>query len=162
MNPIVNVLPAGPTSETAQIMVAMAMKARLDYRVRQLAEEITKRIAARDQLSEVLALYHYCLRNFRYLSGTYRVELQVDPENLLAGSGQGDCNIVAVLLGALCMCVGRPVRFVTGGFSRYHNQHEHVWCEVMVYGRPVALDTVANVNTPNMLRQVTSATAFYA
>jgi transglutaminase-like putative cysteine protease len=159
MPPQVTVLPPGDTSRTAQIMVDLARKARTDYAIRQLTESITKNIAHRDQLSEVLACYYWVKQNIRYVSDPWGVELVKDPGNVVR-SRAGDCDDMSCLLMALCLCLGRPTRAITGGF-RTTPGAEHVWCEVLIGDRWIALDPVPS-RTSAMLRRVTNAMAFYA
>lgn len=135
-----------------------ALQGRLSYPIRTLAEQITRRIAPRDQLSEVLAVYHWVLRNTRYLNDPHGVELVRDPTAFLE-SMVGDCDDQGVLIGALCLCLGREIRYVTGGFKG--PGHSHVWCEVLVGARRVALDPVAGMKTRKMLGSVRSHSAFY-
>ncbi len=159
--PNVATLPPGPTSRTAEIIVDLARAGRMKYPIRLVAEDITKRVAHRDQLSEVLAVYHWVCRNIRYVSDPHDVELVKDPENVLA-TRAGDCDDMVCLIAALCMCLGRPVRVVTAGFGRMSPHHTHTWLEVNVGDRWIALDPVAGARTPSMLRRVTTATPFYA
>ena len=65
------------------------------------------------------------------------------------------------LLGALLMCLGREIRFVTVGFDR-SGFHSHTFPEVLVGKSWLCLDPVASTRTGAMLRKVQSATPFYA
>ena len=162
----VQVLPAGPTSQTANLMVQMATKARTNYKLRELVETVTSKIASRDQLSEVMSWYYYVLRNFWYMNSQFGIELQRDPENMIrqlpnGQFHQGDCNELGPLLAAGYMHMGRAIRFVTGGFGN-STQHTHTWVEVLIGDRWVATDPVAGSRTGAMLRRITTATPFYA
>lgn len=157
--PLVTTLPAGPTSTTARLILDLATRGQQNYQVRELAEQIVARVAARDQLSEVLAVYHWVGSNIRYVNDPRNVELVRDAPNVLKNRA-GDCDDMVVLLGALLLCLGRQIRVVTGGFQR-PGIHSHTWVDVNIGGRWVTLDPVANVRTSSMLGRVTSARLFY-
>lgn len=150
--------PPGPTSTTAKLIVQKAHAARADYGLRQLVERITRNVAARDQLSEVLACYHWLLKNCRYLNDPKGIELVRDARAALA-SGQLDCDDFAVVMGAFALLLGRDIRVTTGGFQ-LNGLHQHVWVEVLVNGRWVACDPVAGVRTPTMLSGIRSFSFF--
>lgn len=158
MNLLAQLFKPGPTSVTARLIVSKAHEARGDYGLRQLVENITRRVAARDQLSEVLACYHWLLKNCRYLNDPKGVELVRDARAALA-SGQLDCDDFAVVMGAFALLLGREIRVATGGFASA-GPHQHTWVEVNVAGRWVACDPVAGSRTPRMLGSIRSFSFF--
>lgn len=167
----INKMPAGPTSHTARIMGQLAAHGKGQWLVRQTANGIVQNLAEKDYLSEALAIYNWCQRNYRYTRDPYKIELVRDPEamfrELLNRTNVGprgkmllDCDDASVLIGALCMSVGLPVSFVTVGFHQ-PGPHSHTLPEAEVsLGRWVMLDPVAGPRMRSMARKVKTATRF--
>ena len=117
-----------------------------DFYVRQKAIQIFRAYGVRpkDRLGEVCALFDWVRRNVRYTRDIFRVELLHSARRMLELQA-GDCDDMAILLGAMLMSTGHPVRLVLAGFrlNRPH-AYSHIYPEVNVRGRWIAIDaTVA-------------------
>ena len=131
---------------TARIIAQMIRDGAKDFYVRQKAIEIFRlsRVPAKDRMGEVAALFHWVRRNIRYTRDIFRVELLHTPRRMLELRA-GDCDDMTMLLGAMLVSTGHPVRLVLAGF-RPHKPHgySHIYPEANVKGRWIALDATMN------------------
>lgn len=91
-----------------------------------------------DQAAAAVALYNFVKSTIRYLPDPIGVETVQDPE-ITIKLAAGDCDDHTVLLGALAMSVGIPVRFHVLGFHR--DDFKHIYPELQVDGQWVPADT---------------------
>jgi len=137
-------VPKGPrgTLATAAIIGRIVQDGAKDFYVRQKAIEIFRQygVPAKDRLGEVCALFDFVKRNIRYTRDIFRVELLHSPRRMLELRA-GDCDDMTILLGALLLSTGHPVRLVLAGFkpNRPH-AYTHIYLEVNVRGRWLAAD----------------------
>jgi transglutaminase-like putative cysteine protease len=137
-------VPKGPrgTLLTARVISRLIRDGAKDFYVRQKAIEIfrCRRVPAKDRWGEVCALFDWVRRNVRYTRDIFRVELLHTPRRMLELRA-GDCDDMTILLGAMLIATGHPVRLALTGFRR-HKPHvySHIYPEVNVRGRWVALD----------------------
>jgi hypothetical protein len=134
------------TLVTARIIARMIPDGAKDFYVRQKAIQIFRVYGVRpkDRLGEVSALFDWVRRNVRYTRDIFRVELLHSARRMLELQA-GDCDDMTILLGAMLMSTGHPVRLVLAGFrpNRPH-AYSHIYPEVNVRGRWIAIDaTVA-------------------
>jgi transglutaminase-like putative cysteine protease len=80
-------------------------------------------------------------RNVRYTRDIWQVETLHTARRLLELRA-GDCDDMTILLGAMLMSTGHPVRLVLAGYNpgRPH-AYSHIYPEVNVRGRWIALDS---------------------
>lgn len=129
-------VPRGPrgTLVTARLMGDLVREGAKDFYVRQKAIEIFRcaRVPAKDRLGEVTALFRWVQRNVRYTRDIFQVELLHTARRTLELRA-GDCDDMAILLGALLVSTGHPVRLVLAGFrpSKPH-LYSHVYLEALV------------------------------
>lgn len=135
---------------TAQTLAVMAAAVRgeiapdyagyLDERVRQVALSICSRVPGHEYLSEIAALLAYCRDIVQYRLDPVNVERVQAPLQTIA-LASGDCDDKCTLLATLLAALGHVPRFVV-----QHNGHEfdHVYCEVMIDGKWIALDPTAD------------------
>jgi transglutaminase-like putative cysteine protease len=113
-----------------------------DFYVRQKAIEIFRKAGARpkDRFGEVLSLFHWVRNNIRYTRDIFRVELLHTARRMLELQA-GDCDDMTILLGAMLVATGHPVRIALTGF-RLEKPHvySHIYLEVNVNGKWIALD----------------------
>jgi transglutaminase-like putative cysteine protease len=130
------------TLTTARIIAQLARQGAKDFYVRQRAIQIFRiyRVPAKDRFGEVRALFDWVRRNIRYTRDIFRVELLHTARRMLELQA-GDCDDMTILLGALLLSTGHPVRLVLVGF-RPHRPHfySHIYPEALVGGRWIALD----------------------
>src|SRR5438093_3830284 len=134
------------TLTTAQLIATLIRDGAKDFYVRQKAIEIFRRYRVRpkDRFGEVCALFDWVRRNVRYTRDIFRVELLHSARRMLELRA-GDCDDMAILLGAMLMSTGHPVRLVLAGFrpNRPH-AYSHIYPEVNARGRWITIDaTVA-------------------
>jgi transglutaminase-like putative cysteine protease len=134
------------TLVTARIIAQMIHDGAKDFYVRQKAIQIFREagVPPKDRWGEVCALFHWVRDNIRYTRDIFRVELLHTPRRMLELRA-GDCDDMTILLGAMLMSTGHPVRLALTGF-RPHKPHvyTHIYPEVSVRGKWVALDATMN------------------
>jgi hypothetical protein len=137
-------VPKGPagTLATASIIARMILSGAKDFYVRQKAIQIFRRyrIPPKDRPGEIAALFDWVRRNVRYTRDIYRVELLHTARRMLELRA-GDCDDMTIVLGAMLLATGHPVRLALVGF-RPHKPHafSHIYLEVRLNGRWVPLD----------------------
>jgi len=113
-----------------------------DFYVRQKAIEIFRQAGARpkDRFAEVTALFHWVHRHIRYTRDIFRVELLHTARRMLELQA-GDCDDMTILLGAMLLATGHPVRIALTGFNPIRpHVYSHIYPEVYVNGKWIALD----------------------
>src|SRR5215471_69979 len=138
-------VPKGPPGAlaSAALIARLIRDGAKDFYVRQKAIEIFRRAGARpkDRFGEVAALFHWVRNNIRYTRDIFRVELLHTARRMLELRA-GDCDDMTILLGAMLVATGHPVRIALTGF-RPNKPHvySHIYPEVNVKGKWIALDT---------------------
>lgn len=136
------------TLTTARIIARLIQDGAKDFYVRQKAIEIfrTAGVKPKDRMGEVCALFDFVKRNIRYTRDIFRVELLHSARRMLELRA-GDCDDMTILLGAMLLSTGHPVRLVLAGFrpNRPH-AYSHIYPQVNVHGRWIAID--ATVDKP--------------
>lgn len=134
--------------------------------VRFLAEKIVRDVAAKDYLSEALAIRYWVNAHVPYLRDPVSVEWMRDPVALIdemRATGQGnelgivraDCDEIAMMVAALWMAVGNACDFVTASFlPGGPPTHVLVRAHLPKCSTPLILDPVAGTREPKMLSQV--------
>ena len=136
------------TLATAKIISRIIQDSAKDFYVRQKAIEVFRiyGVPAKDRFGEVCALFDFVKRNIRYTRDIFRVELLHTARRMLELRA-GDCDDMTILLGAMLLSTGHPVRLVLAGFKRERpHVYTHIYPEVNVGGRWLAID--ATVNRP--------------
>jgi transglutaminase-like putative cysteine protease len=130
------------TLVTARLIAQMIRDGAKDFYVRQKAIQIFRQVGAppKDRWGEVCALFDWVRNNIRYTRDIFRVELLHTPRRMLELRA-GDCDDMTILLGAMLLSTGHPVRLALAGF-RPHKPHvyTHIYPEVSVRGKWIALD----------------------
>jgi len=143
-------VPKGPkgTLVTAGIIGRLMQAGAKDFYVRQKAIEVfrTYGVRPKNRMGEVCALFDFVKRNIRYTRDIFRVELLHTARRMLELQA-GDCDDMTILLGAMLLSTGHPVRIVLTGFrpDKPH-AYSHIYPEVNVRGRWLAID--ATVDKP--------------
>jgi len=136
------------TLTTAKIIARLIQDGAKDFYVRQKAIEIfrTYGVRPKNRMGEVGALFEFVKRNIRYTRDIFRVELLHSARRMLELQA-GDCDDMTILLGAMLLSTGHPVRLVLAGFKpdRPH-VYSHIYPQVNVGGRWIAVD--ATVDKP--------------
>jgi Transglutaminase-like superfamily len=130
------------TLATARIIAQMIRDGAKDFYVRQQAIQVFRLygVPPRDRFGEVLALFDWVQRHVRYTRDIYRVELLHSARRMLELRA-GDCDDMTILLGAMLMSTGHPVRLILAGFRRNRpHVYSHIYPEVNVRGRWIAID----------------------
>jgi transglutaminase-like putative cysteine protease len=136
------------TLATARLIGRIIQDSAKDFYVRQKAIEIFRAYGVRpkDRFGEVFALFDFVKRNIRYTRDIFRVELLHSARRMLELRA-GDCDDMTILLGAMLLSTGHPVRLVLAGFKRERpHTYTHIYPEVNVRGRWLAID--ATVDRP--------------
>src|SRR5262245_5268886 len=130
------------TLATAKIIAQMVQDGAKDFYVRQKAIEIFRayKVKPKNRWGEVCALFDFVKRNVRYTRDIFRVELLHSARRMLELRA-GDCDDMTILLGAMLLSTGHPVRLILAGFRRNRpHSYSHIYPEVHVRGRWIAID----------------------
>ena len=161
------------TPHTVATMVdyALGPEGERSYKVRDWAERITRWVAPKDYLSEILALRAWATPDpafgpLRYTNDQLHVEMIKTPWRTLteierSGRTLVDCDDIACLLAALGMAMGRKASFVIVAFGN-NPQFTHVFCRLLEprSGKWIVVDPVAGTREYQMLQSVTSHRVF--
>jgi len=134
------------TLTTAKIIGQLIRAGAKDFYVRQKAIEIfrTYRVPPKNRMGEACALFDFVKRNVRYTRDIFRVELLHSARRMLELRA-GDCDDMTILLGAMLLSTGHPVRLVLAGFRKNRpHVYSHIYPEVNVSGRWIAIDATMN------------------
>jgi transglutaminase-like putative cysteine protease len=140
-------VPRGPagTLASARMIAGLILDGAKDFYVRQKAIEIfrTYRVRPKDRFGEVCSLFEWVRQNIRYTRDIFRVELLHSARRMLELRA-GDCDDMTVLLGAMLVATGHPVRIVLTGFKRTRpHVYSHIYPEVLVRGRWLPIDATS-------------------
>ena len=141
-------VPRGTTGTlaTAGIIADLIQQGARDFYVRQKAIEVFRayQVPPKNRFGEVCALFDFVKRNIRYTRDIFRVELLHSARRMLELKA-GDCDDMTILLGAMLLSTGHPVRLVLAGFKRNRpHLYSHIYPEVFVQGRWIAADATAD------------------
>lgn len=137
-------VPSGPrgTLRTAAIIAAMMRRGAKDFCVRQAAIAVFRDygVPPKDKVGEVWSLFDWVRKNIRYTRDIFRVELLHSARRMIQLRA-GDCDDMTILLGAMLLSTGHPVRLALVGF-RPDKPHvySHIYPEVLLQGRWIPLD----------------------
>jgi hypothetical protein len=131
---------------TARLIAWLIREGAKDFYVRQKAIQIFRLygIPPKDRFGEVGALFDWVRRNIRYTRDIFRVELLHTARRMLELRA-GDCDDMTILLGAMLMSTGHPVRLALVGFRRNKpHVYSHIYPEVRVCGRWIPIDATVD------------------
>jgi hypothetical protein len=130
------------TRVTAAHVGRLIREGSADFYVRQKAIDIllAGRVAPKDYLGEINALFRWVQRHVRYTKDPFHVEVLHTARRMLELRA-GDCDDMTILLGALVKSVGHPVRIVlTGPDARRPDLFSHIYLEAQCQGDWIPLD----------------------
>jgi transglutaminase-like putative cysteine protease len=137
-------IPAGyaGTQRTVRDIQRLIREGARDFFVRQHAIDVLleRQVRPRDYIGEIKALFEWVQRNVRYTKDPFCVEVLHSAPRMLELRA-GDCDDMAILLGAMLEAIGHPVRLVlTGPHLQRPDLLTHVHLEVWERNRWIALD----------------------
>jgi transglutaminase-like putative cysteine protease len=130
------------TLRTVEHMKTLIRAGAKDFYVRQKAIDILleRNVKAKDYLGEIKALFEWVQKNVRYTKDPFRVEVLHSPRRMIELAA-GDCDDMAILLGAMLRAIGHPVRLVlTGPNPLRPHLFTHVYIEANQKGHWIPLD----------------------
>ena len=130
------------TQKTLEHIQALIRAGAKDFHVRQKAIDILleKHVKPKDYLGEIKALFEWVQQHVRYTKDTFQVEVLHSAKRMLELRA-GDCDDMAILLGAMLEAIGHPVRLVIiGPDPLRHDLFTHIYLEVFHKGRWIPLD----------------------
>lgn len=134
------------TLVTAGLIGRLIREGAKDFLVRQTAIELFRRrgVRPKDRMGEVVALFDWVRREIRYTRDIFRVETLHTARRVLELRA-GDCDDMTILLGAMLIATGHPVRLALVGF-RPHKPHRysHIYPEVFDRGRWIPIDVTVD------------------
>jgi transglutaminase-like putative cysteine protease len=127
----------GITQTANAIRQAVFYAIRNSPSVRLRAELLTSGLPARDEYSEVNAVFSWVLRHYRYLRDPRGLELVKSPEVSdkeisERGAFQGDCDDVAAYLAALLSAIGYRVKLVVMSVPNRDGAFRHIYIKVFL------------------------------
>jgi transglutaminase-like putative cysteine protease len=131
---------------SASLIAKLIREGARDFYVRQKAIEIFREASAapKDRWAEVCALFNWVRKNIRYTRDIFRTELLHTARRMLELRA-GDCDDMTILLGAMLISTGHPVRLALAGFrANKPHGYSHIYPEVYVKGKWIALDATMN------------------
>ena len=132
-------LGTGRTVEHIKALIRAGVK---NFYVRQKAIDILleKEVRPKDYLGEIRTLFEWVQQNVRYTKDPFRLEVLHSARRMLELRA-GDCDDLAILLGAMLESIGHPVRLVlTGPDPLRPRLFTHVYLEAYHRGRWIPLD----------------------
>ena len=137
-------IPAGwlGTQKTVEHVQALIRAGAKDFYVRQKAIDILleKQVKPKDYLAEIKALFEWVQQHIRYTKDTFQVEVLHSAKRMLELRA-GDCDDMAILLGAMLEAIGHPVRLALSGPNPLRQDlFTHIYLEVFHKGRWIPLD----------------------
>ena len=130
------------TQKTVEHVQALIRAGAKDFYVRQKAIDILleKQVKPKDYLAEIKALFEWVQQHIRYTKDTFQVEVLHSARRMLELRA-GDCDDMAILLGAMLEAIGHPVRLVIIGPDPLRQDlFTHIYLEVFHKGRWIPLD----------------------
>jgi transglutaminase-like putative cysteine protease len=130
------------TARTVEHIANLIRFGSKDFYVRQKAIDILieRGVRPKDYLGEINALFQFVQRGVRYTKDPLRVEVLHTARRML-DLRAGDCDDMAILLGAMLEAIGHPVRLViTGPDPLRPRLFTHIYLEVFHQGRWIPLD----------------------
>lgn len=155
-----------PHTVDEMIRASLGDEGERSYKVRHWAERITRWLAPKDYLSEILALRtwatpHPAFGPLRYTNDQLHVEMVKTPWRILteieqSGRSLVDCDDIACLLAAMGMALGRKATFVIAAFGG-NQQYTHVFARLLEprSGKWIVVDPVAGSKERQMLLAIT-------
>ena len=130
------------TQKTVEHVQALIRAGAKDFYVRQKSIDIVleKHVKPKDYLGEIKALFEWVQQHIRYTKDTFQVEVLHSAKRMLELRA-GDCDDMAILLGAMLEAIGHPVRLVIIGPDPLRQDlFTHIYLEVFHKGRWISLD----------------------
>jgi hypothetical protein len=130
------------TQKTVDHVQALIRSGAKDFYVRQKAIDILleKQVKPKDYLAEVKALFEWVQQHIRYTKDTFQVEVLHSARRMLELRA-GDCDDMAILLGAMLEAIGHPVRLALSGPDPLRQDlFTHIYLEVFHKGGWIPLD----------------------
>ena len=130
------------TQQTVEHVQALIRAGAKDFYVRQKAIDILleKHVKPKDYLSEIKALFEWVQQHIRYTKDTFQVEVLHSAKRMLELRA-GDCDDMAILLGAMLEAIGHPVRLLLSGPNPLRQDlFTHIYLEVFHKVRWIPLD----------------------
>ena len=130
------------TLQTVEHICDLIKQGAKDFHVRQTAIHILRQreVKPKDYLGEIKALFEWVQQHVRYSKDTFRVEV-LHSANRMLELRAGDCDDMAILLGAMLEAIGHPVRLVlTGSNPLRRDLFSHIYLEVSHKSRWIPLD----------------------
>jgi len=132
----------GGVTQTLRTMREIVRAFRTNLEIRQTAANLIFLTPAKNDYSEIEALFHYVRDNIRYVRDIHDVETLSTPDKTML-MGYGDCDDKTVLLASLAESVGYPTRFVVAGYS-VPGSLEHVYLQIFGAGEWIDCDPTEN------------------
>lgn len=149
------------TKQTIDVMRKLVDQAAGDPSFVRFAIEIVRGVAPYDHIGEAAAVYQWVSRNIRYTMDPVTKEKLYSPQDLLKIRA-GDCDDIAMLMGAIMIALGFPSRLITIAANPTDpNEFSHVYLEAEVppgSGQWIAMDAARagaqfGVEPPNYFRK---------
>ena len=149
-------------NKTLELMSEIINKSFQNWRIRELAVNITKDLPARDEYNEVMSIYEWVRNNTRFVRDPRGTELLHSPlvalDKIAMGDKfSGDCDDLSILLASLIKSIGYPIALRIASYKE-DKCFSHVYVLVKVKGQWISLDPIlpqeynAHFELPNITR----------
>jgi hypothetical protein len=101
------------------------------------ARHLVKNIPQKALMMEAQALFNFAQKNIRYTRDPYQIEALQTPAATLQLK-TGDCDDKTILLAALLLSIGIPVKLIVGGWTK--GRYSHVWLRAGIRNCWVSMD----------------------
>ena len=112
-------------------MVKLTKQAKTEPAIVQQARRIVAPVPSRDWVGEVKAIQEWVRNHIRYTLDPQGVETLQTPQVTLA-ERQGDCDDHSILVGALLVAIGHPVRYRAVSTKQNPTTLCHVFAETKI------------------------------
>lgn len=120
------------TAQTVAVMRRLVDQAQADPTFVRFVVDLVRAVPAYDDLGETRQLYEWVRQNIRYTKDPVSKEKLYPPQELLKIRA-GDCDDLAMLLGAMGLTLGYPARLITISADPENPQEfSHVYLELEV------------------------------
>ncbi len=153
-------LPSGRagTVATLKLMVRIIKRAKKNYSLRRLSQDIVAGVAGKNWRGEVLAIRDWVRNNIRYTRDIRGMETLAIPEVTL-DTRQGDCDDHAILVAVLLEMLGHPTRFVA--IALHGQKYIHVFAETKISNNWIPVETTEKWQLGHKIPKVSSRVIIY-
>lgn len=128
------------TEQTLALMRMLIQEWKTDPSIRDRSIQLISRVAPKDDVGEVDAIFRWVRDNIRYVRDVSGIETLHTP-NLIIAQAAGDCDDKVILLCTMLESIGYDTRCDAVGFAHDNGQYSHVLADVFLQGAWVPMES---------------------